>query len=49
MNLLQGALPQARGALAHIGNWSRRLPGRLKNKLTGFERTIAGFRQRRWS
>lgn len=49
MKISLGALPNARGELAHIGNWSSRMPGRLKNKLAGFERTIGAFRQRRWS
>lgn len=42
-------MPNPRGVLVHIGRWSARLPGRLKNKLAGFERTIGAFRQRRWS
>jgi hypothetical protein len=42
------ALPNARGVLAHIGNWSSRMPGRLRHKLLSFERTIGNFRQRRW-
>ena len=49
MTIALDAMPQARGALAHVGNWSGRMPGRLKNKMLGFERTIAGFHQRRWA
>ena len=43
------AVPQETDALVHIGTWPARMPDRLKNKLAGFERTIASFRQRRWS
>lgn len=49
MNMLHEAMPQARGALVHNGNWSARMPGRLKNKMLGFDQKIAGFHQRRWS
>jgi len=49
MTIPLDAMPQAAGALLHIGTWSARMPGRLKNKLAGFERKIANFRQRRWS
>ena len=44
-----GEIPNARGVLSHIGNWSLRMSGRLRNKLAGFERTIGNFQQRRWS
>jgi hypothetical protein len=49
MTITPGELPNARGVLTHIGNWPARMTGRLRNKLAGFERTIANFRQRRWS
>ena len=49
MTITPDAVPQADGALVHIGIRPARMPGRLKNKLAGFERTIAHFRQRRWS
>jgi len=49
MTIPRDAMPQAAGAPVHIGTWSARMPDRLKNKLAGFERTIAHFRQRRWS
>ncbi len=49
MTITLDAVPQTDGALVHIGTWSARVPGRLKNKLAGFERKIAGFHQRRWS
>ena len=49
MTITPDVVPQADGALVHIGTWPARMPGRLKNKLAGFERTIAHFRQRRWS
>jgi hypothetical protein len=49
MTITLGELPNARGILTHIGNWSARMPGRLRNKLAGFEKKIANFRQRRWS
>jgi len=49
MKMVLGEIPNARGVLAHIGHWSARMPGRLKNKIVSFERTIGKFRQRRWS
>lgn len=44
-----GVLPQPGGLLVQNERWSGDLPGRLRNKLDGFERTIGKFRQRRWS
>ena len=34
---------------AHPENKPEHLSGRIRNKIVGFERTIAGFRQRRLS
>jgi len=34
---------------AATGNGSEHLSGRIRKKIAGFERIIAGFRQRRWS
>jgi len=49
MKIALGAMPNTRGVLAPVGNWSARMPGRLQNRLLNFERTIASFHQRRWS
>lgn len=48
MTVTLGELPNARGVLTHIGNWPARMTGRLRNKMAGFEKKIANFRQRRW-
>jgi len=44
-----GELPHPGSLLVHDESWSGEIPGRLRNKLAGFERTIGKFRQRRWS
>jgi len=49
MTVTADAVPQETDALVETITWPARMPGRLKNKLAGFERRIAHFRQRRWS
>lgn len=49
MTAYVGELPHPGGLLVYDDNWPGEIPGRLRNKLDGFERTIGKFRQRRWS
>lgn len=46
---IAGHTKKLRGALAVLGDLPGRISGRLKTKIAGFDQTIAGFRQRRWS
>ena len=38
-----------RSVLTAIGSGTEHLSARVRKKIAGFERIIAGFRQRRWS
>ena len=44
-----GGTGRLRGAFAAIGDLPKRMSGRVKKKILGFDQTIAGFRQRRLS
>jgi hypothetical protein len=48
MSEVAGKKTNAGNVLSTIADLPGRLPGRVKRKIAGFDRTIARFRQRRW-